>query len=52
LVDFSKPGDLGLFVDEDSMKFVEKMMAEKGYLDGKQMGTTYRMMKADGLIWN
>ena len=23
LVDFSKPGDLGLFVDEDSMKFVE-----------------------------
>lgn len=52
LVDFTKPGDLGLFVDEESLQFVEKMMADTGYLDGKQMGTTYRMLKADGLIWN
>jgi polyhydroxyalkanoate synthase len=52
LVDFEQPGDLGLFVDEDSLKFVEKTMAEHGFLDGKQMGTTYRMLKADGLIWN
>ncbi len=52
LVDFEHPGDLGVFINEDSLKDLEKTMAEQGYLDGKQMGTTMRMLRPDGLIWH
>ena len=50
LVDFEHPGDLGVFINEDTLKHLEETMAEQGYLDGKQMGTTMRMLRPDGLI--
>ena len=52
LVDFERPGELGSFINEDSMKYLEEQMSEQGYLDGSQMGNTMRMLRPDGLIWN
>ena len=51
LVDFEHPGDLGVFINEDTLKHLEETMAEQGYLDGKQMGTTMRMLRPVELIW-
>lgn len=52
LVDFSRPGDIEVFVDEDSVEWIEKSMAKKGYLDGKEMATSFRMLRSNSLVWN
>ncbi len=52
MIDFSEPGDLGVFVDERSVAQLEKMMAETGYLDGKSMASTFSMMRSNDLIWH
>ncbi len=51
MIDFSEPGDLGVFVDEASVSNLEKKMNEIGYLDGKSMASTFSMMRANDLIW-
>ena len=52
LIDFEKPGDLGVFIDEEQIASMDQMMAEKGYLDGKEMATTFNMLRANDLIWS
>jgi polyhydroxyalkanoate synthase len=51
LVDFSSPGDMDAFITEESIKWLEQRMQEQGYLDGKDMGTTFRWLRANSLIW-
>lgn len=50
-VDFTKAGDLLLFIDEAQLKSLEEMMAEKGYLDGSRMATVFNMLRPRDLIW-
>ena len=52
LADFSEPGELGVFIDEEHIKMIEEMMEEKGYLDGNQMATTFNMLRSNDLIWS
>jgi len=52
LVDFSEPGELGVFIDEEQIKSIEEAMAKKGYLEGNQMATTFNMLRANDLIWS
>ena len=52
LVDFSEPGEIGVFIDEEQIKSIEEMMEKKGYLDGNQMATTFNMLRANDLIWS
>jgi polyhydroxyalkanoate synthase subunit PhaC len=51
-VDFSEPGELGVFIDEDQLASVEQMMSKKGYLEGAEMATTFNMLRANDLIWS
>lgn len=51
MVDFSEPGDLGVFVDEEQVSALEAAMEERGYLKGSEMATTFNMMRANDLIW-
>ena len=51
-VDFSEPGELGVFIDEDQLASVEEMMSKKGYLEGSEMATTFNMLRANDLIWS
>ncbi len=41
LVDFSNPGDLGVFTDEDTIARLEKRMRERGYLEPAEMARTF-----------
>ena len=50
-VDFTKAGDLQLFIDDAQLKLLEEMMAEKGYLDGSRMATVFNMLRPRDLIW-
>jgi polyhydroxyalkanoate synthase len=52
LLDFSDPGELGLFVDEDQLAALESRMNEKGYLEGASMATTFNMLRSNDLIWS
>ena len=52
MIDFSEPGDLGVFVDEQSVAQLEKKMNETGYLDGKSMASTFSVMRSNDLIWH
>jgi poly[(R)-3-hydroxyalkanoate] polymerase subunit PhaC len=51
LVDFSNPGDLGVYIDEQQLAMVEKRMRERGYLEGKDMALAFNMLRANDLIW-
>ena len=52
LVDFTEPGDLGVFIDDVQLESLEATMAEQGYLDGRHMATTFSMLRANDLIWS
>ena len=51
-VDFTEPGELGVFIDEDQLASVEELMGKKGYLEGAEMATTFNMLRANDLIWS
>ena len=52
LIDFSIPGDLGVFIDEQQLESLEKTMNERGYHDGKEMAATFNMLRSNDLIWS
>jgi polyhydroxyalkanoate synthase len=52
LIDFSEPGDLGVFTDETTITRLERRMNERGYLDSSEMAGTFDWMRANDLIWS
>jgi polyhydroxyalkanoate synthase len=52
LMDFSLPGELGVFIDEQQVSWLETQMAEKGYLEGSTMARTLNMLRSNDLIWS
>lgn len=52
LLDFSRPGDIGVFVDEDQVKALEEQMETQGYLDGCSLANSFNMIRANDLIWS
>jgi polyhydroxyalkanoate synthase len=52
LVDFSIPGDLGIFTDEDTIGRLEQRMRERGYLEPAEMARTFDWMRSSDLIWS
>ena len=51
-VDFHQPGELGLFIDESQIAFLESVMAERGYLDGRQMAGAFQLINSKDLVWS
>jgi polyhydroxyalkanoate synthase len=52
MVDFAEAGELSVFIDEQQLKALEARMSEKGYLEGRDMATTFNMLRANDLIWS
>jgi len=50
-VDFSKSGELNLFVDDEQLKLIEGLSSE-GFLDGRYMAATFNLLRGRDLIWN
>lgn len=51
-VDFSEPGELGLFINESQIAFLEDMMATRGYLEADQMAGAFQLLRSNDLIWS
>tara|TARA_R110002074_G_scaffold124886_2_gene261560 strand:+ start:6690 stop:8570 length:1881 start_codon:yes stop_codon:yes gene_type:complete len=50
--DFTEAGELMLFINESQITFLEDMMAERGYLDTKQMAGAFQTLRSNDLIWS
>ena len=49
--DFSEPGELGLFIDESQVGFLDDISGTKGYFSGKQMAGSFQFLHSRNLIW-
>ncbi|HEY9101783.1 class I poly(R)-hydroxyalkanoic acid synthase [Chitinimonas sp.] len=52
MIDFSEPGELGVFVDEPQLASLDAYMDQKGYLEGHQMAGVFNMLRENDLIWH
>jgi polyhydroxyalkanoate synthase len=52
MIDFSEPGELGIFLEEGTISGLEKRMAVNGFLEGSEMAGTFNMLRANDLIWS
>lgn len=51
-VDFEEPGELSLFIDESQVTYLEDLMWDQGYLDGKQMSGAFTLLNSKDLVWS
>ena len=52
MIDFSEPGELGVFIDRELLEQAEKEMDEKGYFEGANMAEAFNLLRANDLIWS
>src|SRR3954466_1392726 len=52
LLDFTDPGELGVFIDEGTVANLEEKMNQRGYLEGSEMAGTFNLLRANDLVWS
>src|SRR5437870_5621321 len=52
LLDFSLPGELGVFIDEEQVANLERKMNSRGYLEGSEMAGSFNLLRANDLVWS
>lgn len=52
LLDFSDPGEVGLFINEDTIAGIEEEMSRVGYFDGRYLANSFSLLRANDLIWS
>lgn len=51
LLDFSEPGDLGVFIDEMGVSMREQTIGREGLYPGRELGFVFQALRANDLIW-
>lgn len=52
LLDYSEAGELGLFIDEQSIAEREVEMGKGGLMKGRELSSAFSMLRANDLVWN
>ena len=52
MLDYSEPGQLGAFTDEETVQRLERQMSKEGFLEGSSMRGTFDILRANDLIFN
>jgi len=52
LTDFTDPGDIGVFVDEQQVGQLTDKVTEEGFLNGRSLATSFNMLRSNDLIWS
>ncbi len=50
-VDFSEPGELGLFIDESQVAYLQEQNRERGYFPGEAMAGSFQFLHSRDLVW-
>ena len=50
--EFTEPGEMSLFIDESQVAYLEDIMWDQGYLDGKQMAGAFTLLNSKDLLWS
>jgi polyhydroxyalkanoate synthase len=51
MMDFSEPGEVGVFIDEQVLARIDQQMEKTGYFEGKSMAEAFNLLRANDLIW-
>ncbi|WP_321963417.1 class I poly(R)-hydroxyalkanoic acid synthase [Paraburkholderia sp. J7] len=51
MLDFTDPGDLGVFIDEQTVLQRERAIGSGGIYPGRELGFVFQMLRANDLIW-
>ncbi|MEZ5823649.1 MAG: class I poly(R)-hydroxyalkanoic acid synthase [Geminicoccaceae bacterium] len=51
MLDFSDPGELGVFIDRPQLGKLDRAMDETGYLEARHMQEVFNLLRANDLIW-
>ncbi len=51
LLNFSNPGELGIFIDKTQLDALDKIMKIKGYLNGRLLDMAFNVLRPNDLIW-
>ncbi len=52
MIDTSKPGDIGAFIEESIIETIVEHDDKVGYFDGRLMGVFFNMLRENVLYWN
>ncbi|OZG75472.1 class I poly(R)-hydroxyalkanoic acid synthase [Hahella sp. CCB-MM4] len=52
LLDFSDPGEIGVFINEHTIGNIEKFLDKTGYFDGRAMAFSFNMLRENDLYWS
>jgi polyhydroxyalkanoate synthase len=52
LADFSKPGEIEAFINDNTLATIDTIMEKQGYLDKQQLSSAFRMLRPNSLIWH
>ncbi|MCP3674557.1 MAG: class I poly(R)-hydroxyalkanoic acid synthase [Gammaproteobacteria bacterium] len=52
LLDFSEPGEVGVYLSKKMMPYLEKHTRNKGVLDGRVLGLSFSMLRENNLFWS
>ena len=52
MLDFSEPGDLGVYVTDDILQAIENDIDRKGYFDGRRMALSFSLLRENNLFWS
>ena len=52
LLDYSEAGELGLFIDEQSIAEREVEMGKGGLMKGRELSSAFSMLRANDVVWN
>jgi polyhydroxyalkanoate synthase len=50
--DFSEPGEMGVFIDDDQIQALRQEMERKGYFSGKAMAGSFQFLNSRDLVWS
>lgn len=52
IIDFTKVGDLKIFMDEDHLQCVEEAMKQKGFLEADTLKSVFSFLRPKDLVWS
>ncbi|WP_261844607.1 PHA/PHB synthase family protein [Aliamphritea ceti] len=52
LTDFTDPGDLRVFIDEQQVQQITQKVDEDGLLKGRSLATAFNMLRSNDLVWS